>query len=174
MKWSNQMQTDLKIKNDRPDGASIRIQAWDGKLPTYDSEEQRAKAAEAAKAVDIDAPVENPAPSEPVEALPENYKKLNKAELVALLVFRKEAGHEVVLDEADTMPILREKIEATYPAPSEPVEGAAEAGEKESPVINPQYSFQAANLLQESVLSVGQEKVFSVTSGLFLTIKIDE
>lgn len=168
------MQTDLKIKNDRPDGASIRIQAWDGKLPTYDSEEQRAKALGAAKAVDVDAPEENPSASEPVEALPENYKKLNKGELVALLVSRKEAGHEVVLDEADTMPILREKIEATYPAASEPVEVKKKEAVKESPVIDPQYSFQAANLLQESVLSVGQEKVFSVTSGLFLTIKIDE
>lgn len=171
------MDTNLKIKNDRPDGASIRVQAWDGVIPTYDNAEQRANALNSAKAVDVDAP-KTDKPDEPqmVEKLPEGYDKLKKAELVELLESRKSLGHDVVLDENDTVAILRGKIEATYPEieTDEKLPEAPKEKEKPKAAAETKYNFSAGNLLQEATLAANEEKVFSVTSGLFLTIKIDE
>lgn len=163
------MSSELKIKNQQPDGQRIRVQFWDGSIPTYDSEKQRREAQNrAVQAVDIDAA---PAESEG-EKLPEGYDKLKKDELIALANARKEAGKEITLEETDTVKILREKIEATYPAPAES-EGDEDGEEDESPVIDPQYSFGAQNLLQEQVLDLGEEKVFAVSGKMFITIKID-
>lgn len=163
--------SDLKIKNDNPNGQSIRVQAWDGKIPTYDSEAQRATAA--ASAFDVDSP---PAEGgEPVEKLPEGYDKFLKPQLIELANARKEAGKEIHLDEADTVKVLREKIEATYPVVEESEE--SEESESDEPQPSPvaaRYDFNSGNLLQEKTLAVGEEKVFSVSSGTFITIQIDE
>lgn len=174
------MDTNLKIKNDRPDGAGIRIQAWDGVIPTYDSEEQRANALGGAKATDIDAlKTTKKAEKDVVEKLPEGYDKLKKAELVELLETRKKMGHAVELDEADTVAILREKIEATYPEvigddeEKEP-EAPPPVDTKPKPAVETKYDFKAGNLLQEVTLASNEEKTITVSSGHFLTIKIDE
>lgn len=163
--------TELKIKNENPNGASIRVQSWSGKVPTYDSEQQRGKAL-AAHAHDIDNPPAAPAPAEPVEALPEGYDKLKKAELVELAQSRKDAGKEIEFEESDTVAVLREKIEATYSAPQAPAEPVEE--KEESAPVELKYTFKDGNLLQEQTLSVGQEKVFGIDADTFLTIKIDQ
>lgn len=174
------MDTNLKIKNDRPDGAGIRIQAWDGVPPTYDSAEQRAKAAlGSAKASDIDALKQESKPAEKdvVEKLPEGYAKMPKASLIVLLEERKKLGHPVEIDEADTVAILREKIEATYPEVIGDEEEKKEPETKEKPKVSDAdttYNFKEGNLLQEITLASSEEKTITVSSGHFLTIKIDE
>lgn len=162
-------ETNIKIKNDRPDGASIRIQAWDGKLPTYDSDAQRGAALKAVAAVDADAPAVEEAKTG--ESLPENYAKLKKDELIALANERKAAGFPIELEETDTVAVLRVKIEGTYEAPA--VDEAPEKPVK-AVAVDPQCSFSEAKLLKEETLGVGVEKVLTISSGHFLTIKIDE
>lgn len=174
------MDTNLKIKNDRPDGAGIRIQAWDGVPPTYDSADRRAKAAlGAAKATDIDVLKDDTKSDEKdvIEKLPEGYSKMPKASLIVLLEERKKLGHPVEIDEADTVAILREKIEATYPEVVGDDEDKKEPEAKEKPKVSDAdttYNFKEGNMLQEITLSSNEEKTITVSSGHFLTIKIDE
>lgn len=164
------MESTLRIKNENPKGASLRIQYWNGKLPTYDSEKQRAEALESKlTGTDPDGnPILTGNEQEVVETLPDNFEKLKKAELAELATQR---GIDVTAD--DTVATLKEKITASYPeAPAEPEE-KKEKPAKEDDVIK-DYKFKSGNLLQEQVLGVGSEKVITVSSDVFVTIKVDE
>jgi len=162
----------VKLKNDQPGGAALKLQFWNGALPVYNSDAQKAAALASAVAVDVDAKAAETGGA-PVETLPENYKKLNKAELVALLVSRKEAGHHVELDDQDTVPVIKAKIEATYPAVEAGEEVVAQNVAAAASLV-PDYSFSASNLLQEIELLSGEEKVFGINDSVFLTIQVSK
>lgn len=173
--------TDIKMKNTNAEGKSLRIQSWNGALPTFDNEQQRGLARAAALGVDASGnPVDagNP-PAVPVEALPKDFAKYKKEELITLANSRKDAGKDITLDEADTVAILREKITATYPEPVEEEEGTetekapAEPAQAANAGHAANFTFKPGALLSEITLTPGEEKVIGVTAGMFITIKED-
>ena len=172
--------TKIKIKNDNSEGKSLRIQAWNGKLPTYDSEQQRGAALANATSHGVDAAGNaEPLPGAPAPAdvLPKDFAKLKKEELIVLANARKSAGKNIELDEADTVAILRAKIQDTYPEPEGDDDGKAAKTAANEPAqaanagaaVN--FNFSTGALLQEITLTPGEEKVIAVTAGMFITIK---
>lgn len=167
------MESTIKIKNENPQGHALRIQFWNGKLPTYDSEAQRAHALQR-KVVGTDEAgkplYDGNEPATTAETMPD-LKKMKKAELAELA---KQRGLEVGDD--DTVATLTEKLTASYPpAPEEPeaeAEKPAKKGKEAAEVKD--YQFKSENMLQEQVLGVGSEKVLTINSDVFVTIKVDK
>lgn len=196
------LETTIKVKNDNPAGAALRVQYWNGKLPTYDSEKQRGEVLKAQTAVGVDGngnpttqdnpdlqvgtTAGSPAPNEQAQAdanaaaagdaMPDNFAKLKKAELVDLLATRKAAGYDVSYDEEnDTVASLREKITGTYAAQKaasgEPAIDTAKDSVNSGAVTT--FDFSTGALLQEQTIDAGGEKVLTITQGCFITLKLD-
>lgn len=157
---------DIKIKNTNSEGKSLRIQHWNGKIPTYDTEQQRA-AAVSLFPVDNEGVPEN---AEVAETKAVEIDKLKKAELIEYVqVQAQAAGKTIEIAEDDTKAMIIEKFEALEIA----VEGSVAT---EQPAVTVSslpitYDFNNGNLLKEETLANGEEKVIAVTGNIFITIK---
>lgn len=194
------METQVKIKNTNEQGQSLRLQYWNGKLPTYDSDAQRA-AVHQARAVGADengnalnqdelkvgTNATTQAPNEEAQAqaniaaagdaAPEKFtkNKMNKAELVQL------AGERglVVDNEKDTIATLRERISGTFAAETASTDPVANKTGVATPKAAGnagtvrEFAFTSDNLLQEQTITPGEEKLITLSGDVFVTIKID-
>lgn len=165
---------DIKIKNTNSEGKGLRIQHWNGKIPTYDTEQQRAAAL--AKAVDENGNDEILAGSVQVEPAkePVDIAKLKKDDLIShVLEMAALAGKEIEIAEDDTKAMIIEKFEALEIS-LDPAKPEVAGLPKAEQTLVPRYNFANSNLLKEETLSSGEEKMISVTAGFFITIKEEE